>query len=68
MQYEKPIMTIVKFQLEDVVCMSNEGWNDEDGGFQEVDQNETINSRNFGSCIIMYNCIPCSDGTSTDSD
>ena len=33
MQYEKPIMTIVKFQLEDVVCMSNEGWNDEDGGF-----------------------------------
>ena len=30
MQYEKPIMTIVKDQLEDVVCMSNGGYGDDD--------------------------------------
>lgn len=30
MQYEKPIMTIVKEQLDDVVCMSDGGYSDND--------------------------------------
>jgi len=33
MQYEKPIIMIVKDQLEDVICASDGGYSDDDGGF-----------------------------------
>ena len=33
MQYEKPIMEIVLCQLTNIVCISDGGWSDDDGGF-----------------------------------
>ena len=33
MQYEKPIMEILKIQTIDIVCVSDGGYDDDDGGF-----------------------------------
>lgn len=33
MQYEQPRMEIVKFEGIDIICLSNDGFSDDNGGF-----------------------------------
>lgn len=40
MQYEEPIIKIVKDQLDDVICMSPGGYGDDDGGVQTASEDD----------------------------